>query len=152
MEQVTGEITIQVPQDVVDVYRQSSDEARQQLSEEIVGIVRLRRIDPSDVKLKPSMDRLAEAAQGNGLTDEILQEILQDDQDLRDEVLSLAGGSLEGRSLNPTKLKNALLDRIEQDNPKYQANVREALQEAMDSKCDREEMTIDEFGEWLTTL
>jgi hypothetical protein len=48
--------------------------------------------------------------------------------------------------------KDALLDEIERNNPKYQADIREALLEALNSTYDGPEMTVEEFGEWLTNL
>jgi hypothetical protein len=74
----SSEITIQVPADVAEIYRQSSDAERQQLSMRIGAIVRqgLNRQEGSYILLKESMNRLAAEAQQNGLTPEILESIL----------------------------------------------------------------------------
>jgi hypothetical protein len=77
----SDEITIQVPADVAEIYRQSSDAERQQLSMRIGAIVRqgLNRQEDSYTPLKESMNRLAAEAQQNGLTPEILKSILNDE-------------------------------------------------------------------------
>jgi hypothetical protein len=77
----SSEITIQVPADVAEIYRQSSDAERQQLSMRIGAIVRqgLNRQEDSYTLLKESMNRLAAEAQQNGLTPEILESILNDE-------------------------------------------------------------------------
>jgi hypothetical protein len=77
----SSEITIQVPADVAEIYRQSSDAERQQLSMRIGAIVRqgLNRQEGSYTPLKESMNRLAAEAQQNGLTPEILESILNDE-------------------------------------------------------------------------
>jgi hypothetical protein len=76
-----NEITIQVPADVAEIYRQSSHAERQQLSMRIGAIVRqgLNRQEDSYMPLKESMNRLAAEAQQNGLTPEILESILNDE-------------------------------------------------------------------------
>jgi hypothetical protein len=77
----SSEITIQVPADVAEIYRQSSDAERQQLSMRIGAIVRqgLSRQEGNYLPLKESMNRLAAEAQQNGLTPEILESILNDE-------------------------------------------------------------------------
>jgi hypothetical protein len=77
----SSEITIQVPADVAEIYRHSSDEERQQLSMRIGAIVRqgLNRQEGTYIPLKESMNRLAAEAQQNGLTPEILESILNDE-------------------------------------------------------------------------
>jgi hypothetical protein len=100
------------------------------------------------------MDRLAVETQQNGLTEEILAKILQQDEDFGTAAKKIAGVELEARSLDPSKLKNALLDAIERQDPRYEVEVREALEEAVQSISagDRRGMTMNEFGEWLTNL
>jgi hypothetical protein len=73
----SSEITIQVPADVAEIYRQSSGAERQQLSMRIGAIVRqgLNRREGSYGPLKESMNRLAAEAQQNGLTPKILESI-----------------------------------------------------------------------------
>ncbi|NJM47259.1 MAG: hypothetical protein HC860_14805 [Alkalinema sp. RU_4_3] len=77
----SSEITIQVPANVAEIYRQSSDAERQQLSMRIGAIVRqgLNRQEDSYIPLKESMNRLAAEAQQNGLTPEILESVLNDE-------------------------------------------------------------------------
>jgi chorismate mutase len=74
------EITIQVPPDIAEAYRQSSLEERQQLSLRIGAILRQRFSQPEATysQLQQSMDRLATEAQEKGLTPEILESILDD--------------------------------------------------------------------------
>jgi hypothetical protein len=77
----SSEITIQVSADVAEIYRQSSDAERQQLSMRIGALVRqrLNRHQGSYTLLKASMNRLAAEAQQNGLTPEVLESILNDE-------------------------------------------------------------------------
>jgi phage terminase large subunit-like protein len=77
----SSEITIQVSADVAEIYRQSSDAERQQLSMRIGALVRqgLNRHQGSYTPLKASMHRLAAEAQQNGLTPEVLESILNDE-------------------------------------------------------------------------
>jgi hypothetical protein len=77
----SSEITIQVPADVAEIYRQSSEAEKQQLSMQIGAIVRqgLIRQEDSYAPLKESMNRLAAEAQQNGLTPEMLESILNDE-------------------------------------------------------------------------
>jgi hypothetical protein len=156
MEQVTQSISIQVPSDVAAAYHQSSVEDQQQLSAEVAAILRRRfgQTHGVDASLQETMNRLAAEAQQNGLTEEGLVEILQSDEVFWTEVKAIAGVELEARSLDPIKLKNALLDAIERQDPRYKAEVTEALQEAVQSISagDRRGMTVNEFGEWLTNI
>jgi hypothetical protein len=154
MEQAINEITIQVPSDLAAVYHQSSIEDRQQLSEEVSAILRRRLSQPdhSYASLKQTMDRLAGEAQRNGLTEAALEAILQDDETFWDEVTAISGEDFDARPLDPVKLQNALLSAIERNDPQYQAELREALQEATVAGHDRQGMTADEFGKWLANL
>jgi plasmid maintenance system antidote protein VapI len=156
MEQVTQLISIQVPSDVAAAYNQSSVEDQQQLSAEVAAILRRRfgQTHGDYASLQQMMDRLAVETQQNGLTEEILAKILQQDEDFGTAAKKIAGVELEARSLDPSKLKNALLDAIERQDPRYEVEVREALEEAVQSISagDRRGMTMNEFGEWLTNL
>ncbi len=79
--QVSNEITIQVPADIAEGYRQSSAEERQQLSMRIGAMLRqgLHKREDTYAKLQQSMNQLATEAQKNGLTPEILESILNDE-------------------------------------------------------------------------
>ncbi len=79
--QSVNQICIQVPADVAEIYRRSSDVERQQLSMRIGAMVRQKLTSQvaSYVPLKESMNRLAAEAQQNGLTPEILESILNDE-------------------------------------------------------------------------
>jgi hypothetical protein len=77
----SNEITIEVPADVAEIYLQSSDAERKQLSMRIGAIVRQRinQQKQSYIPLKESMNQLATEAEKNGLTPEILASILNDE-------------------------------------------------------------------------
>jgi chorismate mutase len=72
------EISVQVPLDIAQAYRQSSLEERQQLAMRIGAILRQNFSQPAEAyqQLQRSMDKLAAEAEQNGLTPEILESIL----------------------------------------------------------------------------
>ncbi len=75
------EISIQVPVDIAEAYRQSSLEERQKMSLRIGAILREDLGQPVDTyaKLRQTMNKLALEAEQNGLTPEILESILNDE-------------------------------------------------------------------------
>ncbi|MBD2327568.1 hypothetical protein [Alkalinema sp. FACHB-956] len=75
------EISVQVPPDIAQAYRQSSLEERQQLAMRIGAILRQNFSQPVEAyqQLQRSMDKLAAEAQQNGLTPEMLESILNDE-------------------------------------------------------------------------
>jgi chorismate mutase len=75
------EISIQVPLDIAEAYRQSSLEERQKISMQIGLILRqdLGQSVGTYAKLRQTMNKLATEAEQNGLTPEILESILNDE-------------------------------------------------------------------------
>ncbi|MCX5963272.1 MAG: hypothetical protein NT070_09020 [Cyanobacteria bacterium] len=75
------EISIQVPLDIAEAYRQSSLEDRQKMSLRIGAMLRQDLAQPigTYAKLRQTMNKLATEAEQNGLTPEILESILNDE-------------------------------------------------------------------------
>jgi chorismate mutase len=75
------EISIQVPLDIAEAYRQSSLEERQKMSLRIGAMLRQDLGQPigTYAKLRQTMNKLATEAEENGLTPEILESILNDE-------------------------------------------------------------------------
>ncbi len=72
-------ITIPVPTELAEIYNQASPEDKYKI--EVWVRMLLRDIaDPDPNKLKRVMDEISDQAQANGLTPEILEEILADDE------------------------------------------------------------------------
>jgi CTP synthase (UTP-ammonia lyase) len=76
------EITIKVPFDVAEIYRNATDLERQQIDAKITAIMKssINTRQSAVDKLKQTMDEISDEAQERGLTLSILQSILNDDQ------------------------------------------------------------------------
>lgn len=81
MININEEITLKVPLDVAQAYRQATEEEQQQIVARLAVMVRspLARVDAVK-KLSKTMDDISKEAQANGLTPEILESILNDDE------------------------------------------------------------------------
>lgn len=75
------EITIKVPSDAAEVYRNATDEERQKIDTKIAAILKssMRSRHEAIAKLRQTMDEISTEAQERGLTPEILDSILNDD-------------------------------------------------------------------------
>ncbi len=75
------EITIKVPSEVAEAYRNATEEEQQQLQLKIAAIMqsqfRIPRLE-SITRLRKTMDKASLEAQERGLTPEILESILND--------------------------------------------------------------------------
>jgi hypothetical protein len=76
------EITIKVPVEIAEAYRNSSEESRQQMELKIRFILEdsIKNQKERVEKLKKTMDSMSQEAQLNGLTPEILESILREDE------------------------------------------------------------------------
>lgn len=74
---LTEQITIAVDPDVAKRYRSASDQQRRKL--DLLANLRLRDATQGSASLEQVIDNLSRAAQGRGLTPEILQSILDED-------------------------------------------------------------------------
>ena len=77
------EITIKVPFEVAEAYRNATEEERGQLQLKIAAIMQSQFITPrleSITRLRNTMDKASLEAQERGLTPEILKSILNDDK------------------------------------------------------------------------
>lgn len=77
------EITIKVPFEVAEAYRNATEEEREQLQLKIGAIMQSQFITPrleSITRLRNTMDKASLEAQERGLTPEILKSILNDDK------------------------------------------------------------------------
>lgn len=76
------EITIKVPVEIAEAYRNSTEESRQQMELKIRFILEdsIKSQQERVEKLKKTMDSMSEEAQLNGLTPEILESILREDE------------------------------------------------------------------------
>jgi chorismate mutase len=78
--QTVNEINVQVPPDVAEAYRQSSEQERQQLALQIGAILRQNFPSPDTyLRLQQTMNKVAAEAHQNGLTPEILASLLHDE-------------------------------------------------------------------------
>jgi hypothetical protein len=154
MEPATHEITIQVPPDVAQAYHQASVADRQTLSDQFSTILRERftSTETPQRDLQLAIHKLVAEAQHNGLTQAAVASILQDDPRVWTEVKTLMGGELDLKAIDPVRLKNALLSAIESHDPRYQAELRDALQETTPSVHAQRGIAANEFGEWLAKL
>jgi hypothetical protein len=76
-------ITIEVTSEIAEAYRNASEEEREQLVLKIVAIMKSQFTTPrleSIAQLRNTMDKASLEAQERGLTPEILESILNDDQ------------------------------------------------------------------------
>ncbi len=76
------EITIKVPVEIAEAYRNSTEEYRQQMELKIRFILEdsIKSQKERVEKLKKTMDSMSQEAQLNGLTPEILESILREDE------------------------------------------------------------------------
>ncbi|MCC5638138.1 hypothetical protein LC593_20330 [Nostoc sp. CHAB 5844] len=77
------EITLKVPYEVAQAYRNASEEEKQQLQLKIVAIMQSQFTIPkqeSITRFRNIMDKASQEAQERGLTPEILESILNDDE------------------------------------------------------------------------
>lgn len=76
------EITIKVPPDVAEVYRNATEAERQQIEAKIAAIMKcsINNRQLAIDKLRQTMDEISAEAQERGLTPSILESILNDDQ------------------------------------------------------------------------
>ena len=75
------EITIKVPSEVAEAYRNATEEERKQLQLKIAAIMQAQFKTPrleSIARLRNTMDKASLEAQERGLTPEILESILND--------------------------------------------------------------------------
>ncbi|MGB8698663.1 MAG: hypothetical protein WCD18_04535 [Thermosynechococcaceae cyanobacterium] len=77
----TEEIVLKVPLDVAETYRRATEEEQAQIAARLSVMMRLRLNQEAAIaKLNRTMDDISEKAQARGLTPEILESILNDDQ------------------------------------------------------------------------
>lgn len=77
------EITIEVPSEVAEAYRNASEEDRKQLQLKIAAIMQSQLTisrQEALARLRNTMDTASSEAQARGLTPEILELILNDDE------------------------------------------------------------------------
>ena len=77
------EITLKVPYEVAEAYRNASEEEREQLPLKIAAIMQSQfktHRQEALVRLRNTMDKASLEAQGRGLTPKILESILNDDE------------------------------------------------------------------------
>ena len=75
------EITIKISPELAQIYRQASTENQAQIQSKITALLESQIMSYHQEKLKKvreTMDKCSEEAQANGLTPEILKEILAD--------------------------------------------------------------------------
>jgi hypothetical protein len=75
------EIVLKVPLDVAESYRKATDEEQAQIAARLSVMLRSRLTKEGAIaQLNRTMDDISEQAQARGLTPEILESILNDDQ------------------------------------------------------------------------
>jgi glycerate-2-kinase len=77
------EITIKVPLEVAEAYRNATEEEREQLQLKIATIMQSQFTTSKQeaiARLRNTMDEISQEAQERGLTPEILESILNDDE------------------------------------------------------------------------
>jgi regulator of protease activity HflC (stomatin/prohibitin superfamily) len=75
------EIILKVPSDVAETYRKATEEERGQIAARLSVMLRSRLTTEAALsKLNRTMDEISEEAQARGLTPEILESILHDDE------------------------------------------------------------------------
>ncbi|MBO3457469.1 hypothetical protein G7B40_004135 [Aetokthonos hydrillicola Thurmond2011] len=80
---IKEEITIKVPSEVAQAYRDATEEEREQLQIKIAAIMQSSFTIPQPEaisRLRNTMDKASFEAQQRGLTPEILESILNDDE------------------------------------------------------------------------
>lgn len=76
------EITIKVPSEVAEAYRNASEEEREQIEVRIAVLLKSSMTSRQEaiVKLRQTMDEIGRRARERGLTPEILESILNDEE------------------------------------------------------------------------
>ncbi|HEY9864804.1 MAG TPA: hypothetical protein V6D21_11565 [Candidatus Obscuribacterales bacterium] len=76
------EITIKVPVDIAESYRQANEEEKQQIETRIAFLLKSQTISRKMAinKLRQTMSEIGQKAVVKGLTPEILEDILKDDE------------------------------------------------------------------------
>lgn len=76
------EITIKVPSEVAEAYRNASEEEREQIEVRIAVLLKSSMTSRQEaiVKLRQTMDEIGRRAGERGLTPEILESILNDEE------------------------------------------------------------------------
>ncbi|MBD2692796.1 hypothetical protein [Anabaena catenula] len=77
------EITIKVPSDIAEAYRRATKEEQEQIQLKFASIMQLNFFNSRKdavQRLRKTMDEVSKEAQAKGLTPEILDSILQDDE------------------------------------------------------------------------
>ncbi|KYC42396.1 hypothetical protein WA1_20735 [Scytonema hofmannii PCC 7110] len=78
-----AEITIKVPSEIAQAYRNATEEQREQLQLKITAIMQSQLTtlrQEAVARLRNTMDKASQEAQERGLTPEILESILNDDE------------------------------------------------------------------------
>lgn len=79
----TEEITIKVPSEIAEAYRQATKEEQEEIQLKFASIMQLKLLNfrqDAVQRLRNMMDEVSKEAQTQGLTPEILDSILQDDE------------------------------------------------------------------------
>jgi hypothetical protein len=79
----TEEIIIEVPSEIAEAYRQATKEEQEQIQLKFASIMQLKLLNyrqDAVQRLRKIMDEVSKEAQAQGLTTEILDSILQDDE------------------------------------------------------------------------
>lgn len=79
----TEEIIIEVPSEIAKAYRQATKEEQEQIQLKFASIMQLKLLNyrqDAVQRLRKIMDEVSKEAQAQGLTTEILDSILQDDE------------------------------------------------------------------------
>ena len=79
---IQEEITIKVPSEVAQVYRNSTKEERQKLETKIAFFLKYTTTSRQEAiaKLRETMNKIGQKATERGLTQEILESILNEDE------------------------------------------------------------------------
>jgi hypothetical protein len=78
------EITVKVSSEIAQAYRQSSQEDQEQIQLKITALLQAQMMSSHQEKLakfRATMDKASEEAQANGLTPEILADLLAETND-----------------------------------------------------------------------
>lgn len=76
------EITIKVPADVAEIYRNANEQEKHQIETRIAFLLKSQLLSrqPAINKLRETMGEIGQKAVEKGLTPEILEDILKDDE------------------------------------------------------------------------
>ncbi len=79
---IPEEITIKVPSDVAQAYRNATHEERQKIETKIAFFLKSAAPSKQEAieKLRETMSKIGQRATNRGLTDEILESILNEDE------------------------------------------------------------------------